>query len=200
MPKVVGVFNAPPVYVIGLTGLLSSNGYALETVTDPLPWLRRHRGAVVLLGVRDSNFGLVVDLKVEEPESVVVALVDEVNVSAFHASLSAGAAGLIARDAGASEVVLAFNAAMTNNVVIPTQVARELAAENGKSHKPSSVNDEEFSWLRALASGETVAELSNRIGYSEREMYRQLRRLYSRLGASGRTEALLKVVRLGWLD
>ncbi len=59
------------------------------------------------------------------------------------------------------------------------------------------IGDVELAWLRFLASEETVADLAKRIGYSEREMYRRLRRLYSRVGASGRMGALLRVAPLG---
>jgi DNA-binding CsgD family transcriptional regulator len=59
---------------------------------------------------------------------------------------------------------------------------------------------EELTWLRSLAAGETVTELSLSLGYSERELYRRLRRLYTRMGASGRTDALLRAVRWGLLE
>lgn len=201
MPKLVGVFNAPPVYVLGLAGLLSSSGYSLESVTDPVPWLRRHRDAAVLVGIEESSdLDVVVELKAEDPDSVVVTLIDEVNPSTLRASMTAGAAGSIARDAGAAEVVLAINAALANSIVIPASVARTLTARNGVAVSVPGLDDRELSWLRSLASGETVAELSHRIGYSEREMYRRLRRCYSKIGASGRTDALLKAVRHGWLE
>lgn len=201
MPKLIGIFNAPPVYVLGLRGLLESAGYALEIVTDPLPWLRRHRTAAVLVCVRDNrDLDVVVDLKAEDPKSVVITLNDEINVSTFQASLSAGAAGSIGRDAGAAEFVLTFNAAMSDKTVIPASIARTLASRSDGASEPSALDDHDLAWLKSLASGETVAELGNRIGFSEREMYRRLRRLYSRIGASGRTDALLKAARLGWLD
>lgn len=42
--------------------------------------------------------------------------------------------------------------------------------------------------VAASRIGETVADLAKRIGYSEREAYRRLRRLYSRIPArAGRT-------------
>jgi DNA-binding NarL/FixJ family response regulator len=184
-----------------LAGVLSETGFSLEEITDPLPWLKRHHGAAVLVAVHDvSGLDVVVELKAEAPGSVVVTLVDEVNVDAVQASLSAGATGSIALSAGAEEVVLVLNAAMSDNVVLPTVVARMLARENGRSARPSGIGDDEMSWLRALAIGETVAELSARLGYSEREMYRRLHRLYSRIGASGRTDALLRAARWGLFD
>ena len=201
MPKLIGVFNAPPLYVMGLRGLLEPTGYALEILTDPLRWLRRHPAAAVLVCVHDNrDLEVVVDLKAEDPEAVVVTLIDEVNASSFQESLWAGAVGSIALDAGAAEFALAFNAALSNKTVIPAPIARTLVASSENSTAPTCLDDRDLAWLKSLAAGETVSELSNRVGFSEREMYRRLRRLYLRLGASGRTDALLKAARFGWLD
>jgi len=201
MPRVVGVFNAPPVYALGLAGVLSRTGFALEEIAEPQLWLRSHRGAAVLVAVHKvSDLDVVVELMAEAPGSVVVTLVDEVSVDVVQASLSAGATGSVALNAGAEEVVLILNAAMSDHIVIPAPVARSMARENGRKTQPMGLGEDEISWLQALGSGETVAELSLRLGYSEREMYRRLRRLYSRIGATGRTDALLRAARWGLLD
>lgn len=200
MSTLVGVFNAPPVYALGLAGVLSQTGFSLEEITDPLPWLRSHHDAAVLVAVHDiSGLDVVVDLKAEAPGSVVVTLLDEINVDSVQASLSAGATGSIALNAGAEEIVLVLSAAMSDNVVLPAVVARLLAKKNGQTGRPSGIGDDEISWLIALSVGETVGGLSARLGYSEREMYRRLRRLYSRIGATGRTDALLRAARWGLL-
>jgi DNA-binding NarL/FixJ family response regulator len=65
---------------------------------------------------------------------------------------------------------------------------------------PPSLTDVEQAWLRRLAAGGTVAGLARGCGYSEREMYRRLSDMYSRLGARTRTEALLLAERFGLLD
>ena len=201
MPRVVGVFNAPPVYALGLAGVLSRTGFSLEEIAEPHLWLRNHRGAAVLVAVHKvSDLDVVVELMAEAPESVLVTLVDEVSLDVVQASLSAGATGSVALNAGAEEVVLILNAAMSDNIVIPAPVARSMARENGRKTQPMDLGEDAISWLQALASGETVAELSLRLGYSEREMYRRLRRLYSRIGATGRTDALLRAARWGLLD
>lgn len=201
MPRVVGVFNAPPVYALGLAGVLSRTGFSLEEIAEPQLWLRNHRGAAVLVAVHEvSDLDVVVELMAEAPGSVVVTLVDEVSLDVVQASLSAGATGSVALNAGAEEVVLILNAAMSDNIVIPAPVARSMARENDRKTQPMGIGEDEISWLQAMASGETVAELSLRLGYSEREMYRRLRRLYSRIGATGRTDALLRATRWGLLD
>jgi DNA-binding NarL/FixJ family response regulator len=201
MPRVVGVYNAPPVYALGLAGLLSRTGFSFEEIADPHVWLRRHRGAAVLVAVHNpADLDVVVELTAESPESVVVTLVDELDVGAVQASLSAGATGSVALGAGPEEVVLVLNGALSDQIVLPAPVARSLALKTLHPASPLALNAEEVAWLRSLAVGQTVAELSLRLGYSERELYRRLRRLYSRMGASGRTDALLRAVRWGLLD
>jgi DNA-binding NarL/FixJ family response regulator len=201
MPRVVGVYNVPPVYALGLAGVLSRTGFSFEEIADPRVWLRSHRGAAVLVAVRDaSDLAVVVELTADSPESVIVTLVDELDVGAVQASLTAGATGSVALGAGPEDVVLVLNGALSDNIVLPARVARSLALKTVQSPSPMTLTVEELTWLRSLAAGETVTELSLSLGYSERELYRRLRRLYTRMGASGRTDALLRAVRWGLLE
>ncbi len=201
MPRVVGVYNAPPVYALGLAGVLSRTGFSFEEIADPLDWLRSHRGAALLVAVHNaSDLEVVVELTTDSPESVVVTLVDTLDVGAVQASLTAGATGSVALGAMPEEVVLVLNGALSDNIVLPTTLARSLAIDRPRPTSPTTLDTEELDWLSSLARGKTVAELSLLHGYSERELYRRLRRLYSRMGASGRTDALLRAVRWGWLE
>jgi DNA-binding NarL/FixJ family response regulator len=89
---------------------------------------------------------------------------------------------------------------MSQHTVLPTLLARSMVRDNSMVLRLGGVGDNEVSWLRALASGETVAALGRRLGYSEREMYRRLHRLYTQIGARGRTDALLRAAKSGLLD
>lgn len=198
--KHVGVVNAPPVYLTGLREILSEFGYSLELVSDPGQWLQRHRDGAILVCIDDRvDLDVVVELTANDPDAVVVTLVDDISVSSVQASLMAGASGSIGKNAGIAELARAFDAAMNHQSILPSGVARRFAEELRYVEPPSGVDTDEIGWLRQLANGMTVAELGRRVGYSEREMYRRLRRLYFRLGVSDRTSALLKAVRLGWL-
>ncbi len=201
MRKVVGVFNAPPVYALGLASALLDADYQLEAIAEPRAWLLHHRGATVLVGVHQlCDLDVVVELKASEPDLVVVTLVDEMTVAAVEASLGAGATGSVALDAPAEEVLLALSAAMANNTVLPAGIARSMAERGTRATDSGDIEDNDLESLRSLAAGETVAELGKRLGYSEREMYRRLRRLYARIGARDRTDALMRAARRGWLD
>lgn len=78
-------------------------------------------------------------------------------------------------------------------------MARALTRTPGRGSPPRLVVAER-AWLRELAQGSTVTALARTAGYSEREMYRLLAKLYTRLAATGRTEALLAAERWGLLD
>ncbi|GAA1000425.1 hypothetical protein GCM10009555_103390 [Acrocarpospora macrocephala] len=57
----------------------------------------------------------------------------------------------------------------------------------------------ELEWLRHLSTVATVAELADRVGYSEPMMSRLLDDLYKRMQARDRTEALRLARERGWL-
>lgn len=199
MVKEVGVFNAPPVYVMGLSGLSSAGGYTFESVQVPLDWVHRHRDSVLLVGIRsDGDLEMVGELKRGEPASVLVTLVDEFNIDSVRDSLAAGASGAVSRDAPAAEIILALNAALVDSTVMPADLARSLAERND-GDEPLHLEEREVSWLQSLAQSTTVSSLGDSAGYSEREMYRRLKRIYYKMGVRTRTEALLKASRLGWI-
>jgi DNA-binding NarL/FixJ family response regulator len=53
--------------------------------------------------------------------------------------------------------------------------------------------------LRAIAHGKPVVEIAEQCAYSERAIYRELRRIWTRLGVSNRSQGIAKAERLGLL-
>jgi DNA-binding NarL/FixJ family response regulator len=197
----IGVFNAAPVYMLGLTKLSSSNRYAFERVEDIANWTRGHPAPVLLVDIRDDDdLKVVVDVTTDHPDSVVVALIDDVSTESVSATFASGASAAISRDSAPADVVFALEAALSGNTVLPLSIAKLLAATRRGSSEPARIGAEELRWLQAFARGATVAGVGEEAGYSEREMYRRLKRLYAKLGVRSRTEALLKVSRLGWIE
>lgn len=198
MARQVGVVNAPPVYVAGLRAS-PDDGFTYQSIVDAEVWLRQFREPTVLVGIRSADdLHLVVELKANAPDSVVVTVVDDYSLETVRDSLAAGASGAISRDAAADDVALALAAAISNSTVMPLDLARRLA-EHTRQDRPADVDQSEVGWLQSLAERKTVAQLGDSAGYSEREMYRRLRRLYRKMGVGGRTEALIMASRLGWI-
>ena len=74
-------------------------------------------------------------------------------------------------------------------------VKRHLDAE-----APQSLDASERLMLEKLASGAVIADVAAELGYSERSMYRELSKLWDKLGVSGRAAAVRKATAEGLLD
>ena len=65
---------------------------------------------------------------------------------------------------------------------------------------PQSLEASERLMLERLASGAAIADVAAELGYSERSMYRELSKLWDKLGVSGRTAAVRKATAEGLID
>ena len=128
---------------------------------------------------------------------VAVAVIRDGSPIGYREALETGVDSAVARDAPLERIVEVVRAALDRRTVLPSDVARDLARRDALN---GGIDGRQAEWLRSLSRGMTVDELADRAGYSERAMYRQLRRLYERLGAANRTEALLQAMRHGLID
>jgi DNA-binding NarL/FixJ family response regulator len=150
--------------------------------------VRTEQSASVLAAVREAP----------DPSIFVVVVVEQVTTEVSADVLRAGATGVIAQDFEFPQVLAVVRAAATDHTMLPRQVARALC--RGQVGRAPDLLVRERSWLRHLADSGTVASLAAAAGYSEREMYRLLGSVYTRLGANNRTEALLLAERWGLLQ
>lgn len=65
---------------------------------------------------------------------------------------------------------------------------------------PPSLAVSERLMLKRLASGVSIADLASEMGYSERSMYRELSKLWDKLGVPGRAAGLHKATTEGLID
>lgn len=196
----IGVCNAAPLFTLGLRSVTENGSYTFHVVDDVEGWTATHRPPVLLMDIRNGDdLESLVGLKHEHPRSVVITLVDETSPKAVAQAIVAGASGAISRYSSPSEVMFALNAGMHNSTVLPLTVVRELVSSQVTEVTEVELEREEVEWLQSLARSTTVARVGEEAGYSEREMYRRLKRMYHKMGVRGRTEALLKASRLGWI-
>jgi DNA-binding NarL/FixJ family response regulator len=212
-PAVQAVLAAlPPIYRHGLAAGLTSAGLpctAVGSAGEVAELLATSSGRSGRLEADDArcvvvvpaeHFAAVLTAVRDSPDRSVdtVVVVEEVTTEVSADVLKAGATGVVARDAELAQVLRVVRAAAIGHTVLPRQVARGLC----RSHAGPAPEllSRERSWLRHLADSGTVASLAATAGYSEREMYRLLGSIYTRLGASNRTEALLLAERWGLLQ
>ncbi len=191
-----------PVYRAGLGAGLLAAGLETRTVAEPagLPALLDGPGRLVVVLPSDQA-SLFDDARTGAPGHVAgwaaVHVIAETSAQHYAAALRCGATGVVAEVAELSEVVDVIVAAASGRTLLPSAHAQLLS--RSLAGPPPRLEPRERAWLRRLADGGTVAGLARSSGYSEREMYRLLARVYARLGADSRTEALLMSERFGLL-
>ena len=65
---------------------------------------------------------------------------------------------------------------------------------------PQSLDASELLMLERLASGAAIADVASEMGYSQRSMYRELSKLWDKLGVSGRAAGVHKATAEGLID
>jgi DNA-binding NarL/FixJ family response regulator len=194
----VAVVDRAPAYRRGLELAFSEAGYRVEHPADMGRWAEAAGIRALVATCRSASEARRLALaRARGADTVAVALLGEESSAAYREVLETGVESAVARDASLDRIVEVVGAALGRRTVLPTEVARSLA-RGGQDE--DGLEDQHADWLRALARGATVGELAESVGYSERAMYRQLRRLYERLGATNRTEALLQALRRGLID
>jgi DNA-binding NarL/FixJ family response regulator len=92
----------------------------------------------------------------------------------------------------------ALDGAVRGRCVLPVTIAQQMATASLASRE-LPIEPREVGWLAALAAGVSVADLAQGTSYSQREMFRLLGRIYERLGARTRIEALLVAKERGYI-
>jgi len=205
--RTVVVVDPAPAYRRGLEAALADAGFPCAHPDDVEAWAAEAESAVVLLSVgAPSDADLLMRLAKVEGLTTVVLLHDVGSV-AYLRAFQQGASAVVPWDAPLELITGAVQAALHGMCLVPLRLVHALATEavvlsleaegDGSS---AEFSDEELGWLRELAAGKTVVELARTVAYSEREMFRLLHGLYVRLGATSRTEAVVKASQAGLLD
>lgn len=200
-----GTRPLPPVGIAAplperLVSGLVVRGFRAEAVDDPEIWAKARTGGVLVLSLDlPEALTRIRRLKAIDPDLIVVGLLEAPGTSSVRLALQSGADGVTDRDAPPAEVARAVLATLDGHLTLPLQIARELLTEAAVSTSTLPISETEVTWLRMLADGATVPAVARSAGRSERDMFRLLRRLYSRLEVTSRTEAILKAGQAGLL-
>ena len=194
------VVGVPTIYRFGLLAALASAGIRGAAPASSAEWAALFEGLEPLVVVvsQEEAAGLEQVLAAARSTVPVVQLLADLSAERCAQALGAAGTGALLVEADLDDVVSVVRSAAARETLLPRQVAASLCGSTG-SPAPE-LRPQELHWLRRLADACTVASLARSSGYSEREMYRLLNGVYSRLGATNRTEALLRAQRHGLLD
>jgi len=118
------------------------------------------------------------------------------------AALQAGANGYVLKTADAAEIVRAVHAVFEGKSALDPAIARKvMRLVGGRRGGPpvETLTDRELEVLTLAARGQTNRAIGHQLGISDRTVQGHLARVFSKMQAASRTEAVMRAVSLGWL-
>jgi DNA-binding NarL/FixJ family response regulator len=117
------------------------------------------------------------------------------------AALEAGASAFVGKDAPASEVVgAAKHAAMSPRTFMSSGLAGAMMRRAGGASQKPRLSERENEVLKLLADGLGTAAIAGQLYVSESTAKTHIARIYQKLGATNRAQALVTAMRLGLLS
>lgn len=121
------------------------------------------------------------------------------------AVLQAGANGYVLKNADAREIADAVQAVFEGQSVLDPAVARKLMAQLAEPRldtpnpEVEALSERELDVLRLTAKGYTNKAIGVELSISDRTVQGHLAKIYAKMGAASRTEAVMRAVSLGWI-
>jgi DNA-binding NarL/FixJ family response regulator len=196
----VTVWDPLPVYRQGIALTLGGTVFLPREPRELIAWAGRGLRRVVVLTLDSTEtWDVLQQLGMLQRRPLIIALLTEVSTEAYLRAVALGAVAALGRNAPPDDIRHVFVQATQGKSLLPTEILWTLVARSQPVGQLRPLSAREIDWLRALSQGVPVAQVAERMGYSERAMYRLLRGLYERMGVKTRTEAVLKASRGGWL-
>jgi DNA-binding NarL/FixJ family response regulator len=170
-----------------------------SSVAEGIDAVARHAPQVVILDVRlPDGSGLDAATKMRELQSDIgiVVLTMYAGDEQLFGALEAGASAFVPKDAPSDDVVAAARHAAVSPLSF---TANDLAGAMRRRLSPSGprLSDREKDVLKLLADGLGVAQISTKLYISESTTKTHISKLYEKLGAANRAQALMTALRLG---
>ena len=118
------------------------------------------------------------------------------------AVLEAGANGYVLKTADAQDIVEAVQAVHEGQSVLDPAVTRQLMTQMASGtveQRVQPLTERELAVLRLAARGHTNKAIGTALDISDRTVQGHLAKIYDKLGAASRTEAVMRAVTLGWI-
>ena len=191
----------------GLTGVFSAQpdmevvGTA-PTVAAAISLYEEHRPRVIVTDLQlQDGTGLDVVRHVRRGDSTVglVVLTMHSGDDQIFAAMEAGASAFVGKDAPSSEVVKAArHAAVSPRSFLCAGLAQAMMRR--ASGESTRLSDREHHVLVMLADGLSAAEIAPRLHLSESTVKSHVAKIYQKLGAANRAQALVTAMRIGLLS
>ncbi|MGH2674023.1 MAG: response regulator [Actinomycetota bacterium] len=185
---------------IEVVGEAASGEEAIHVVADTEP-------DIVFMDVRMPGMnGIQATRQIREnnPETkVILFTIDESRASVAEA-IQAGVSGYLLKDASVGELINAARQAMAGKAVIHPSLTQAFIEEVQLVDRPSSpeapLSPREVEILQKIAYGATTKEVADQLGISFHTVKTHLERIFEKLGANDRAQAVAIAIRQGLVE
>ena len=172
------------------------------SVAEGMAMAEAHKPEVIVTDIRlpdGSGLDATKQLRKALPEAGIVVLTMYAGDEQLFGALESGASAFVAKDAPADDVVAAARHAASS----PTSfTATDLANAMRRRMTPSGpqLSPREREVLSLLADGLAVAQIARQLYISESTAKTHIAKVYEKLGAANRAQALVAAMRMGLID
>ncbi|MBV9097765.1 MAG: response regulator transcription factor [Frankiaceae bacterium] len=170
-----------------------------SSVAEGLAVAAQHEPDVVLMDIRlldGSGLDAVTKLRAANPQMGIVVLTMYAGDEHLFGALEAGASAFVPKDAPAEDVVAAARHAAASPEAFS---AADLANAMKRRLAPTGpqISPREREVLGLLADGLAVAQIAKKLYISESTAKTHISKLYEKLGAGNRAQAIMTAMRMG---
>ncbi|HSB88443.1 MAG TPA: response regulator transcription factor [Anaerolineales bacterium] len=173
---------------------------------EALRLIREHLPDVAVLDIqmpRSSGIDVARAIRAERLPVGVLILTAFDDEPYIRAVLQAGANGFVLKTADAGDIVEAVRDVHEGKSVLDPSIARRLMTQLARSEDDrlpmESLTERELDVLRLTARGFTNKAIGAQLSISDRTVQGHLAKIYGKLHAASRTEAVMRAVTLGWI-
>ena len=146
-----------------------------------------------------DGVGAIEQIRSEWPEASVVVLTTYDTDEAIVRAIEAGASGYLLKDAPPDELIDAVRQAAGGETVLAPPVAKRLI-ERVRDPESGALSQRELEVLRAVASGNTNADIAAALHISQATVKTHLIHIYDKLGVNDRAAAVARAYESGILS
>jgi len=173
-----------------------------SSVAEGLAVAAQHQPDVVLMDIRlpdGSGLDAVKKLRAANPHMGIVVLTMYAGDEHLFGALEAGASAFVPKDAPADDVVAAARHAAASPEAFS---AADLANAMKRRLAPSGpqISPREREVLGLLADGLAVSQIARKLFISESTAKTHISKLYEKLGAGNRAQAIMSAMRMGLIS
>jgi DNA-binding NarL/FixJ family response regulator len=191
-----------PALLLAVTSYLSEHGFevvgSVEDGAGAITAAERERPEFAVVDYRMPRAGgaeLVRRLKAVSPDTHVAVYTAEADEALVDEAFTAGAAAVVLKEAPLADLVRALDSIRDGRPYVDAAIAARSLSARSDGSKPLTPRETDV--LRLLADGMTHEQVGRRLQISAETARTHLRKACQRLGATTRTGAVARAIRLG---